>query len=95
MDFNISNALKESIICDEYQLLSPTSIISRSLLNSPVIPLDILVSASESMTEFVDEVCKMLKEPMPLENQLITEPKLNAHKTVDSMKKKKRKKKMI
>lgn len=95
MDFNISNALKESIICDEYQLLSPTSIISRSLLNSPVIPLDILVSASVSMTEFVEEVWKILKEPMPMENQLITEPKLNAHKTVDSMKKKEKKKKMI
>ena len=86
--FNISNMLQESIICDEYQPLSLTSIMSSSLLDSPVIRSDILVSTSESMTGFVDKVYKMLEEPISTENQPITEPKRNANETVHSMKEK-------
>ena len=93
--FNISNALQESIICDEHQPLSLTSIMSSSLLDSPVIRSDILGSASESMTGFVD---KMLEEPISTENQPIAEPKRNANETVHSMKEKEKtqkEKKMI
>ena len=61
---------------------------SSSLLNSPVIPSDILVNANESMAEFVDEIFKILAEPISTENQLITEPKLNAYKTHTQWKKK-------
>ena len=86
--FNISNTLQESIISDEYQPLSLTSIMSSSLLDSPVIRSDILVSASESMTGFVDKVYKMLEEPISTKNQPITEPKRNANETVHSMKEK-------
>lgn len=96
--FNISNTLQESIISDEYQPLSLTSIMSSSLLDSPVIRSDILVSASESMTGFVDKVYKMLEEPISTENQPITEPKRNANETVHSMKEKEKtekEKKMI
>ena len=92
MGFNISNALKESIICDGYQPLSLASIISSSLLKSPVIPLGILVSASESMAVFIDEDCKTLKQPISMENQLITEPKFNTHKISTRWKKKRGKK---
>ena len=93
--FNISNTLQESIISDEYQPLSLTSIMSSSLLDSPVIRSDILGSASESMTGFVD---KMLEEPISTENQPIAEPKRNANETVHSMKEKEKtqkEKKMI
>lgn len=93
--FNISNTLQESIISDEYQPLSLTSIMSSSLLDSPVIRSDILVSASESMTGFVD---KMLEESISTENQPIAEPKRNANETVHSMKEKEKtqkEKKMI
>ena len=86
--FNISNTLQESFISEEYQPLSLTSIMSSSLLDSPVIRSDILVSASESMTGFVDKVYKMLEEPISTENQPITEPKRNANETVHSMKEK-------
>ena len=96
--FNISNTLQESIISDEYQPLSLTSIMSSSLLDSPVIRSDILVSVSESMTGFVDKVYKMLEEPISTENQPITEPKRNVNETVHSMKEKEKtqkEKKMI
>ena len=96
--FNISNALQESIICDEHQPLSLTSIMSSSLLDSPVIRSDILVSASELMTGLVDKVYKMLEEPISTENQPITESKRNANETVHSMKEKEKtekEKKMI
>ena len=92
MGFNISNALKESIICDGYQPLSLASIISSSLLKSPVIPLGIFVSASESMTGFVDEDCKTLKELISTENQPIAEPRFSTHKFSTRWKKNKGKK---